>query len=291
MTRILVPAKNFTTGLTDVKLTLQDPDGTEVVSSAAMTELGNGWYYYDYTPSLSGTYTGFAIGGGAPNTALYFRTSVSFDTTAGSSGSGSATYTTSAKVAAFLNLPAFSASTIPTSTTVDNYILRAQDQIDFKTGHAWRSTTITNEYHNVYNIRQDGFIKIRFNHRAIKTLSTGSGDAIEIWNGTSWEEYISTKTESRASDFWVNYTDGILYVKSMPSHEHDSIRLTYRFGESTIPYDIEEVATLIAATAIVSGKYRTASNPDVDDDTVISSWKARISEILSDRYESRLAIK
>src|SRR4030042_1490211 len=51
--RILYEAKALTTGLTDVKITIWGPVGTKLVNAAAMTELSDGLYYYDYTiPSV-----------------------------------------------------------------------------------------------------------------------------------------------------------------------------------------------------------------------------------------------
>jgi len=48
-----------TTGLTDVKLNLWDPDGTQVVTDGVATEVGStGKYRYSYTPTKEGDYTG-----------------------------------------------------------------------------------------------------------------------------------------------------------------------------------------------------------------------------------------
>ena len=54
--RIVYESKRLITGLSDVVITLWDPDGNEIITGSSMTELGSGIYYFDYTPTSVGTY-------------------------------------------------------------------------------------------------------------------------------------------------------------------------------------------------------------------------------------------
>lgn len=54
--RIVYNARASATGLTDVKITIWKPDGTKLVESVAMSELGDGLYYYDIIPDTVGVY-------------------------------------------------------------------------------------------------------------------------------------------------------------------------------------------------------------------------------------------
>ena len=58
--RIIFTSKRRTTGLTDVTITIRDAGNTAVVSSASMTELASGDYYYDYTPTSAGWHVWYA---------------------------------------------------------------------------------------------------------------------------------------------------------------------------------------------------------------------------------------
>lgn len=172
------------------------------------------------------------------------------------------TYSTPELVASLLRLivPStgarlvFSASTDPTVAEVNNWILEAEDVIDRDTGHAWRASTITDEYHDV-NGNGFGFaqneIPIRLRHRSIRSLVSGT-DKIEVWDGSSWLEYVATKTEGRGNDFWVDYTNGIIYfVGAIPYYSDKGVRVTYRYGETSVPKDIQEICTKMTALKLL----------------------------------------
>lgn len=171
------------------------------------------------------------------------------------------TYTSPELVASLLRLivPAtgarlvFSASTDPTLIEVTNWIREAEDYIDQETEHAWRAVTISDEYHD---IKSNGFglytreLPIRLRHRQIRTMVSGT-DKIEVWDGASWVDYVATKTEGRLNDFWIDYTNGVIYfVGSRPYIQNRGVRVTYRFGASIVPKDIQEACTKLVATKI-----------------------------------------
>lgn len=54
--RVVYESRRLTTGLSDVKIDIWDPNGNLVVSQQSMTELGSGIYYYDYTVGSVGAY-------------------------------------------------------------------------------------------------------------------------------------------------------------------------------------------------------------------------------------------
>lgn len=278
------------TGVTDLLIYLRDPNNTAVLTGSVMTESGYGWYYYDYSESTSGVFTGYAISASMQNRTFTIRED---STSNSSSGSASATYTTNAKVAAFLGLPAFSANTIPTDSQVDAFIYRSQDYIDMRTKHAWRSTTVTDEYYDNKEVYEDGFLKVYLNHRKIRTLATGSGDKLEVWNGSSWEDWVaagSGKTEGRANDFWVDYTNGILFINVSGSYVSNALRMTYRYGDSTVPFDIEQAATLLTAIDVTLATQRTSARPDESDNSTIYIWRRQIESILTNRAEVRMIL-
>lgn len=150
---------------------------------------------------------------------------------------------------------AFSASTNPTATQVNSMILQAEDHIDRLTNHAWKEKTITNEFYNLdvnaaYNVGAG--IRIKLRHRKIKTLDSNEGDKVEIWDGSAYEDYLVTRTQGRASDFWIDPEQGVLWLKLRHfSSVKNIIRMSYRYGESTVPYDIQEATAQYVAMKIL----------------------------------------
>jgi len=57
--RIVYESKRLVTGLTDCKITIWDATPTKQADAQTMTELGNGLYYYDYTPLTTGVHIFF----------------------------------------------------------------------------------------------------------------------------------------------------------------------------------------------------------------------------------------
>jgi hypothetical protein len=287
--RIYYQSRDSTTGLSDVKITITAPDNTVAVSAVVMTEsITAGVYYYDFTPTMSGIHWIKIDSESMPREVAYSLkiTDVS------ASGSSSATYTTTTKVASFLGFPDFDTNTKPTAAEVTQFIYRAQDYLDMRTGHAWRERTITREYHDYQGIYKDGFLKVKLNHKAIKTLSSAT-DSIEVWDGTQWLNWLSVgagKTESRASDYWVDYDNGVLFIKYYGSNIDSFMRITYRYGDSSIPYDIEDAATMYAAIDALLATQRTMSRPDEDENSNVYIWRKKCESIISNRAEIGIVI-
>ncbi len=109
--RIVYASRRYISGLTNVLLNLYDPDNSQVVTNGTMTELGStGTYYYDYTPTQTGTFTGTADSATQPRKELISFEITSLTAAAGSGGVGG-DYCTTLQVLQFLDLekeiPAF----------------------------------------------------------------------------------------------------------------------------------------------------------------------------------------
>ena len=198
---------------------------------------------------------------------------------------------------------AFSGSTEPTSTQVESFINAAEDEIDQTTRTAWREKTVSEEYHDFpkhfaygashgYRGFRGAGIPIKLFHRSVKTFDTDKNDKLEIWEGSNWVDWITDKTEGRADDFWVNYTDGRLYIRSVFTFFlEQSIRVTYRYGQSTVPSDIKEATALLAASEILSSDDHThlvSETGDVSREAHadrISQWQKRAWDIIDKHKE------
>lgn len=203
------------------------------------------------------------------------------------------TYCTHSDVSGFLQTPAFSVSTTPTSTIIEDRINEAEDFIDSETGHAWRSVTVTNEYHDVAGVYERGIgFPIYLDHRAVKSLANASGDKLEVWDGSSWVDWLteSSREEGRDKDYWLRYEMGVLYIRSSYA-KPVSVRITYRYGETSVPKDIKKAAVLLTAIDVISSDDRSVqiaeSNSQVNYLNKIEKWEAQVKTILDKRREFR----
>jgi hypothetical protein len=203
-------------------------------------------------------------------------------------------YTTASAVADFLNLPRFSTSTTPTSTTIEERIDEAEAYIDQITGHAWRNKTISNEYHEL-NLGYEALtgIPVYLNHRGIKNLATASGDKLEIWDGGTWSDWLvgTSRTEGRDKDYWLRYEDGVLYIRNWTRYPK-GVRVTYRYGETIVPYDIKKAALLLTCIDLIATDDKSVQLPEGTSQLTyrdkIDKWERDIKEILSHHFEFRL---
>jgi hypothetical protein len=213
------------------------------------------------------------------------------------------TYATGAQVAAFLQRPAFSTSTVPTLAHVEDLLNYAEDHVDRFCNTAWRAKTVTDEYHDYKSPRMYGRQSlpswgfdlrdsriVAFRYRPVRTLTVG--DKVEIWRGNAYEDIFLTGVEGRANDYWVDYDKGLLFfVTKWPLREISSIRLTYRYGATTIPSDIRHATILLAAASLVSGSVASFILPEGGAEpgylSRASAWKEEAEMILAHYWEFR----
>lgn len=203
------------------------------------------------------------------------------------------TYSTAALVSGLLQIDDFSGTTTPTQTEVEAFINRAEDYIDEYTNKAWRATTIAREQHSFwpYNLYRLYYPpRVHLKHPFVKTFSGASGDKLEVFEGTSYTDWIADAghTEGRGTgDFFVNYEDGVIYFeKKFPLiWRPDQVRVTYRYGETTVPKWVEDVATKMAAMdVLLRWQEFPGGGQDiptmVDHAEVIRMWREDVAKVL-----------
>jgi hypothetical protein len=179
---------------------------------------------------------------------------------------------------------------------VEAWINEAEDFIDAQTNHAWRELTVTDEYHN-YLGPSDGIYHwkaiIPLNHRCIKTLDPDK-DKVEIWTPSGYVDLLDPAngyTQGADDDFDIDLVNGqLLFISTRPYVTDHSIRITYRFGEATVPYDIREACTKKVAIRYLESEIYTATVPNgpslsPSKDSIIDKWQDDIDLILSRRKE------
>ena len=174
-------------------------------------------------------------------------------------------YCTSAQVAQFLQVDAFSGSTTPTSTVVDSFIEMAEARIDELTNHAWataRAKSVSDERGRIQKVRTNSINSVgriqlahypvlAFTQHATPSLAQTNG-TLKVWNASLYQDYLDTDnsktmgssvTDVVNKDFWMDTEQGIIYL--------DNYNLFDTITDSPAGVD-----------AYISYKYATASTPD-----------------------------
>ena len=214
-------------------------------------------------------------------------------------------YCTAAQVFSFLQLGTtsgfggtdFTENTTPTLADVEAEIVRSEDEINRATINSWKTITITKEYHSIKPpIHRYEGTQIFIGHRNVAVFSSGAGDKLEVWNGSTDEDYLLTRTEGRNNDYWVNEVDGILWLRTYPRilRRTFDVRLTYRFNEPTITKDIEKACIRLTAIALVSSDDKSLLFPEGSSNVPlldkIQLWQSEADKIIQDNKELPIAI-
>lgn len=186
----------------------------------------------------------------------------------------------------------FTASTTPTKTEVEEWINSSEDFVDRETMHAWRNVTVTKETHHLHQPsyqRRDG-TEIFLNHRNIRTLTSGT-DLLEVWDGNEFLDYLANKTEGRNNDYWVDEQLGLVFIKSHSAYlpRNFAVRISYRYGETSVTNDIKRACILLTAADILESDDRTVLLPEGTSNLGFESkakrWRERAENIIARNRE------
>lgn len=191
----------------------------------------------------------------------------------------------------------FTFDTNPSAQEVKEFIHEATARVDRETGHAWRERTVENEYHDLEGTYYYwAGTPIKLTQRRIRTpLDTSKGDKLEFWDGENWNDWTADTnvTEGRDGDYWINDTQGMLYIyrRSWWWERYKSVRITYRFGEKTIPKDIQQATALFTAAALletdVYGDLLPTGGDGPNPGQVAERLEERAQKVLDRRREVR----
>lgn len=196
------------------------------------------------------------------------------------------TYCTADDVARLLQTSPFSTSSTPTTTQVENIILRKEDRIDQKLQHGWREKTSNELYINPTFVDTQNGVRFDLPNYSIKSLSSVDGDSLQVWDGNDYVDFLANKTEGRADDYWLDYEKGVLFIRvDVQTSSKKAIKIKYRYGETTVPGEIEDLCVLLTAIDVLNMYERSVRFTD-DGGTNTNSnrerievWKQEIKEI------------
>jgi len=200
------------------------------------------------------------------------------------------TYCTVEDVSDFMRVP-ISSTTTPTKAQVEKVINRKEEILDRRIGHTFgRNKTITNEIHDLPLLYTFGWgTPIYLQHRNIRDLSNAAGDKIEVWKGES-NEYDDILTDSQWYQFDPVY--GRLYLRGFifSIMRKNRIRVTYRFGDATVPEDVEDACIKLVAIDLLTTSLRMDRLPvggsALTWGEIIEQWKEDIESCVINRREA-----
>ena len=202
-------------------------------------------------------------------------------------------YASTADIADFLRIN-ITACTSPSIAQVEKLIKRSEDKIDRRTGHAWRTKTTTEIYNLplLYTFGWGTFIALK--HRNIKykagadtCLDTAARDKIEIWNGSNgqWSDYVCTP-----GSYDIEYIKGEVYLRGFIFSilRQNRVRVTYRFGDTTVPEDIKDAIVKLTCIDLIRSSIKMDDlefGGAIKKEEAMSMWKEEVDNIVHDRAE------
>ena len=199
------------------------------------------------------------------------------------------TYCTVEDVSDFLRIP-ITATTYPNKTQVEKIIRRKEEYLDRRIGHTFgRTKQIVNEVHDLALIYTYGWgTPIFLQHRQCQPLDGTKGDKIEVWQGAS-----STYDDILGQSQWYEFdaTYGRLFLRGyLFSIMRDyRVRVTYRYGDSTVPDDIQDACVKLTAVDLMNTSFRMDTLPmggsGISPDKSMAQWKDDVEDIIQQRKE------
>ncbi len=172
------------------------------------------------------------------------------------------TYCDPDDVQAYLQTTAtFDDSSTPTRADVERVINGVEDEIDDRTGHAWRPRRNVLEYHSARLDRRFRWSAlpvayVQLEHWNIMEL-TSPQNVLEVWNASAWVDWLEPalgKTEGRDADYFLLARQGRVYfMRGFPWYRlfPDGVRVTYNYGETEVWGDVHQLAVKMAAAEIM----------------------------------------
>lgn len=146
-------------------------------------------------------------------------------------------YTTRANVETFLRTT-FDGTTTPTDAEVDAWVTDVDAEVDRLTGTAWQSTSATDT------------IDVR---AATNKFLVSKYPLISV---TSVEYNDYTNADPEFNPNWVSFDNsrvvGDVIITDKQVSGNNKVRIVYEYGHTTIPPEVEHLATLLITKKIVS---------------------------------------
>lgn len=172
-------------------------------------------------------------------------------------------YTTPEKVRKFLGVgSSFSASTTPTTEQVENLIRSAQYEIERRTGRSWRKKQSGVEYPPDTYLDRDANYIVHLDHADVTEITT-----LQNWDGSTWENWLTAKTEGKADDYWVEYDTGKVHSKGFGVYDR-GIKVQYYYGAPSTLLDGDHNNSITTFTVISTSNFPNEGVIRINDEEI-----------------------
>lgn len=189
----------------------------------------------------------------------------------------------------FANRFTFGANTPLTKTDVEKFINTGEDRVDTITHRTWKANQQrTNILRDIQPDETwsswggDYYAGFRLMEYPVKSV-----DKLELFTSGSGDGYDDiTANQGRTSDWFLDSDRGIVYLRAgfMPFVRRNGVRITYTFGETTVPAQIRDATAMLAAWFILQNEDLSLLLPEGAEHLRIQekahNWKQEAYEIL-----------
>lgn len=170
--------------------------------------------------------------------------------------------------------------TVVASSSIEDKIESAQDEIDKETGTTFESTESVIDIYDGQGCSSKDYI---FRGQPVFDVDTVEVNQASLGSEDDWEEM----TEGRSKDY-ITLPYGIRFTSSTvaPSEEPANLRVTYSYGYDEVPADVENVCTMMAAHKMLKNTVVSSNVEGKDnfDPETTDTLKRDIGEIIN-RYK------
>ncbi len=202
-------------------------------------------------------------------------------------------------VSAYLQVPAWTTSSTPSSSWVETLLEAAEEKIDDAVGHAW-GTRYRRSVDEVHRVRRSRSYRVGLpaayvdlERWEIAILDNAKGDKLEVWNGSAYVDYVDSAngfTHGPAADYFLQGREGRVWILTgialRRTYPH-GVRATYRYGATEVAGTVHDLAVKMAAVEVLGRSLNVISSAghppgDVPDtNALIATLKKEIKETLS----------
>ena len=198
-------------------------------------------------------------------------------------------YTTIELISAELNGVVIDGTTVPSDTTVTNWIAETESEINQRTGKTWETVTVADEI-----VDYDGTGYVRFPKAPIVSITSIEYNEKPNNETPSWVTIDASEYIEYSADGEVKFVGN-----TQPSAGLQKLRLNYESGYDSVPGYIQRLATLSTAKRFIQsvvfadakeqGGSVTVGNISISDPTAFGGSQIRdIDKEIEAIYGSRI---
>lgn len=171
----------------------------------------------------------------------------------------------------------------PSITQINELIDQNEDILNERIMHSWKETTIRDEMHDIVRTRRRLWGRpVHLYHRSVRTIDADAGDKVEIWDGDKFIDITD------GSDHWrMDYVKGILYVGSYWWGLENRVRISYRYGDATVPAWVKRTIIKMVSIDLVETSLTASKVPTGGENmtATVNKWRADIERVVADKQE------